>query len=70
MNETGFALQTEFITLGQLLKAAGVAGTGGETKAILAEDQVRVNGQLEARRGRKLRTGDVVQAGQTLIRIE
>ena len=48
------------IRLGQLLKLAGVVGTGGELKALLAETPVLVNGEPDARRGRQLHPGDVV----------
>jgi ribosome-associated protein len=54
------ALRDEYITLGQLLKAAGVIGSGGEAKAYLADTVVQVNGEPEQRRGRKLRVGDVI----------
>jgi ribosome-associated protein len=48
------------IALGQLLKFAGVAATGGEARLLLADGLVRVNGEPEDRRGRKLHDGDVV----------
>jgi ribosome-associated protein len=54
-------ISTEQITLGQLLKLAGVADTGGAVKELLAQEAVRVNGRLETRRGAQLRRGDVVQ---------
>ncbi|GAK11983.1 S4 domain-containing protein YaaA [Geomicrobium sp. JCM 19039] len=54
-------IQTEYITLGQLLKQGGVVGTGGMVKMILAEYDVRVNGEPEERRGRKLYPGDLVE---------
>ena len=64
------AVQGGHITLGQLLKAAGLVGTGGETKTFLAETAIRVNGEPEERRGRKLRPGDVVSVeGQEAIRL-
>lgn len=47
-------------TLGQLLKVTGVSGTGGQAKALIAGGEVSVNAQVEYRRGRKLRDGDVV----------
>lgn len=50
----------EFITLGQLLKVAGIVGSGGEGKLFLKETSIRVNGLHDNRRGRKLRPGDVV----------
>jgi ribosome-associated protein len=51
------------IRLGQLLKLAGVVASGSEVKGLLAERTVLVNGELETRRGRQLRAGDVVSAG-------
>jgi ribosome-associated protein len=57
------------IRLGQLLKAAGIAGSGGEAKALLEAGQVRVNGEPEARRGRQLVPGDVVAVGGDIVRI-
>jgi len=53
----------EGITLGQFLKFAGIAGTGGHAKALIEDAAVVVNGDAETRRGRKLRHGDVVQVG-------
>ena len=48
------------IALGQLLKFAEFADSGGMAKALLADGIVRVNGEPETRRGRQLVTGDVV----------
>jgi S4 domain protein YaaA len=68
--EHRFAARGEYITLGQLLKAAGVLGTGGEVKSYLAETTILVNGEPEQRRGRKLYPGDLVAArGEAPIRI-
>jgi ribosome-associated protein len=61
---------TEYITLDSFLKWAGVADTGGHAKTLIAEGQVRVNGEVELRRGRKLRPDDrisVVGAGRWVI---
>jgi ribosome-associated protein len=57
------------IRLGQLLKVAGLAATGGEAKAMLESGEVRVNDEPEARRGRQLRPGDVVLVGEESVRI-
>lgn len=55
------------IRLGQLLKVAGIAATGGEAKALLEAGAVTVNGEPESRRGRQLLPGDVVvAAGETV----
>lgn len=51
------------IRLGQLLKLAGVIGSGAEVKSLLAAGEVQVNGAFEARRGRQLHPGDVVAVG-------
>ncbi len=51
----------EFIALGELLKLSGVVDTGGEAKNLIATLAVSVNGEPEARRGRKLRPGDTVE---------
>jgi ribosome-associated protein len=49
------------LSLGQALKAANVAGTGGEAKILIQTREVTVNGEIETRRGRKLQEGDVVE---------
>ena len=56
------------IRLGQLLKLAGLASGGGDVKAILA-DGVTVNGEPEARRGRQLGDGDVVETAGEQLRV-
>lgn len=53
-------IKGEFITLGQLLKEAGIIPTGGAAKWYLKDHSVVVNGQDENRRGKKLRSGDTV----------
>ena len=57
------------IRLGQLLKVAGIVGSGGEAKALLATGTVRVNDEPEERRGRQLIRGDVVRAGEDEVRV-
>ncbi|WP_143528517.1 RNA-binding S4 domain-containing protein [Rubrobacter xylanophilus] len=52
------------ITLGQALKLARVVGSGGEAKLVIQSGEVRVNGEVETRRGRRLRPGDVVEVGR------
>ncbi|MBL3530601.1 S4 domain-containing protein YaaA [Companilactobacillus zhachilii] len=65
-----FKLETEFITLGQLLKEMGVIETGGQAKWFLRENSVLLNGSPEDRRGKKLRVGDVVVVGDQTFEIE
>lgn len=61
MEVLSFALRTEYIDLLQLLKATGLCATGGEAKWAVEEERVLVNGELEMRKRRKLRPGDVVE---------
>ena len=58
-----FHAKDGMIRLGQLLKAAGLVDSGGDAKLLLASQEVRVNGELEARRGRQLVPGDEVRVG-------
>lgn len=58
--ERDVKIRGDMIRLGQLLKLADVVGGGGEVKAFLAETEVLVNGEPDARRGRQLHPGDVV----------
>jgi ribosome-associated protein len=60
-------IRGEMIRLGQLLKLAGVADSGGEAKELLADGAVQVNGEVETRRGRQLHDGDVVVAGELRV---
>jgi ribosome-associated protein len=59
----------EMIRLGQLLKLVGVVNSGADTKALMEEGAVVVNGEPEARRGRQLHHGDVVAVGEQEFRI-
>ena len=63
-------LRGEYIKLGQALKAAGLAESGVDTKHAVEEGLVKVNGQTEYQRGKKLRDGDVVEFNGETIRIE
>jgi ribosome-associated protein len=56
-----FKLRGEFIKLDALLKVVGVAPSGGMAKLLIADGLVTVNGELETRRGKKIRAGDVVE---------
>ena len=62
-------IRGDVIRLGQLLQLAGVADSGGQAKALLAEGGVTVNGEPESRRGRQLHRGDVVSAPGGELRV-
>lgn len=60
------ATSSNTIKLDQFLKFVGIAPTGGQAKLMIQDGDVRVNGTIETRRGRKLVPGDKVTAvGQT-----
>lgn len=59
----------EMIRLGQFLKLADLIDTGGEAKWRLGAGEVRVNGEVEDRRGRQLHPGDVVTLGGQSARV-
>jgi len=61
-----------FLKLDQFLKWQGLVETGGQAKVMIRNGEVRVNGQVETRRGRKLVDGDqVTLGGKTLtVRLE
>ncbi len=67
--ERDVPIREDVIRLGQLLKLAGIADSGAEAKALLADGLVSVNGEPESRRGRQLRRGDVVALGDEVVRI-
>ena len=54
-------IRDEFIKLGQVLKAAGLVENGGEAKEAVQAGEVKVNGEVETRRGRKCVPGDVIE---------
>lgn len=63
-------LKDEFIKLGQALKAAGLVDSGVEAKFTIQDGKVKVNGQVEIQRGKKLFSGDVIEFGGKTVKIE
>jgi ribosome-associated protein len=57
------------ITLGQFVKHSGLGATGGDAKRMVTEGLVRVNGEVETRRGHKLASGDIVEAGGATAKV-
>ncbi len=60
MNKLTFEVRGNHITLDALLKATGLASSGGAAKVLIGDGLVQVNSEVDTRRGRKLRAGDVV----------
>ena len=60
LQQIRFELRGEFITLDRLLKATGLAESGGRAKTMVAEGRVQVDGQDESRKTAKIRAGQVV----------
>ena len=64
-------IRDEFIKLGQALKLAGMVETGLDAKLFIQDGDVKVNGEIELRRGRKLYKGDQVEFdGEEFIIVE
>ncbi|WP_338660921.1 S4 domain-containing protein YaaA [Paraclostridium sordellii] len=62
-------IDSEFIKLDQFLKLVDIASTGGHAKFLIQEGLVRVNGEIETRRGKKLRSNDIVEVEGNTIKI-
>ena len=63
------AIREQTIRLGQLLKLAGLADSGSEARALVQDGAVTVNGEIDTRRGRQLRRGDIVAVGGQIVRV-
>lgn len=66
-NKIHFELTTEYIMLNQLLKATGLAQTGGHAKILISEGEVLVNGTQEFRLRNKIRKGDQVEVDGAVV---
>ncbi|MDH3329366.1 MAG: RNA-binding S4 domain-containing protein [Desulfobulbaceae bacterium] len=62
-------ISREPIELYKILKIENMVNSGGEAKAVIAEGLVRVNGEIETRKRKKIISGDVVEFGDEIIRI-
>lgn len=59
----------EIIRLGQFLKFAGLIDSGGDAKEVIIDGFVSVNGEVDRRRGRQLRDGDLVSFEGRTVRV-
>lgn len=64
-----FTLKGEFIELCNLLKLTGIADSGGQGKAMVADGQVKVDGKPESRKTAKIRAGQVVECMEQTIQV-
>ncbi|MDP4147058.1 MAG: S4 domain-containing protein YaaA [Bacillota bacterium] len=62
-------IETEFIKLDSFLKWSGAVSLGSEAKMFIQDGQVKVNGQVELQRGKKLRKGDIIEFEESAYRI-
>lgn len=69
MKVIDFELRGEFITLDALLKATGLAGSGGGAKAMVAAGKVQIDGREELRKTCKVRPGQVVGVHGARVRV-
>ena len=62
-------IKDEFIKLGQLLKLAGFCDSGGDAKFVIQDGLVKVNGEVETQRGKKLHDGDIVEFENKQVKV-
>ena len=68
-NNTTFKINGEYIELLALLKALGIAQTGGHAKMIVDDEEVLRNGEIELRRRAKCIPGDLIAVGDQEIKL-
>ena len=69
MSTIDFELRGEYIALDALLKATGLAPSGGAARQCIVEGQVQVDGEVELRKTAKIRAGRTVKLGDTSIKV-
>jgi len=63
-------ISTEYIKLDQFLKYTGISFSGAEAKNYISDGKVKVNGNIELQRGKKLKPGDKIEAAGKIYLIE
>lgn len=64
-----FKLEDEYIQLQNVLKVLAIVDSGAMAKNIIQDGLVKVNGEVETRRGKKIRVGDVISVFDEIIEI-
>ena len=62
-------IRDEYIKLGQALKLAGLVDSGVDAKIEIQEGYVKVNGEVELQRGKKIYVGDVIEFDGQQVRV-
>ena len=62
-------IRDEFIKLGQLMKLAGMVGSGVDAKNVIQDGLVKVNGETDTWRGRKIHVGDIVSYNGEIVKV-
>ena len=72
MNSTVIKIREdeEYIKLGQALNKAGLVSSGVEAKIVINDGLVKVNGEVDTRRGKKLYSGDTFEYNDTVVKVE
>lgn len=70
MQAISFELRGEYIELDKLLKATGLADSGGQARMMITEGLVQVDGQPESRKTAKIRAGQQVQLNGQLVQVQ
>ncbi len=70
VSETPESHSDPTIRLDHFLKLCGLVGTGGQAKLLVQNGEIIVNGEVEIRRRRQLREGDVVEWGDEVFEVE
>lgn len=63
-------IKDEYIKLGQALKLAGLVDSGVDAKFVIQDGQVKVNGEVDTRRGKKLVSGDNFEFNGTMVTVK
>ena len=63
-------IRDEYIKLGQAMKLAGLVSSGIEAKVVIQDGEVKVNGEVETRRGKKLYSGDNFEYNGELVTVK
>ena len=64
-----FVISDKYIELNKLLKASGLCDTGGQTKIVIEDELVTVDGETETRKRRKIKDGMIVRYGTHSVKV-